>query len=361
MSEFDQLRPYNDAEVKPIIAKLLEDAEFLDVVFKLKMGRAAQLLAPVLGPFARAMVRRGLKKQVAAIATVRDLQKLLERYLGDAIDNTVDALTVSGLEQLNSEHAYLFISNHRDIAMDPAFLNWTLYHNGFGTLRIAIGDNLLTKPYSSHLMRLNKCFIVNRSATAPREKLRAAKLLSKYIHHSVVEDNENVWIAQREGRAKDGIDRTNGAIVSMLAMNRDKTKSFADYIRKARIVPVSISYEYDPCDYSKAREILKKATQGSYIKTEHEDVQSIVTGIGGYKGRVHLSFGAALTGEYEDSEAVKDALDFVICNNYKLHVTNCFAYEFLEGVQPEIEVGENAELFSSLLVKNEAQMIIERQ
>ena len=139
------------------------------------------------------------------------------------------------------DRPYLFISNHRDIAMDPAFVNWVLYQNGFKTLRIAIGDNLLTKPFASDLMRLNKCFIVNRSATSPREKLKAAKKLSAYMHHSLTQDKSNLWIAQREGRAKDSLDITNPAIISMLALNKPKQEAFGDYIASLNIVPVSIS------------------------------------------------------------------------------------------------------------------------
>ena len=178
------------------------------------------------------------------------------------IDTTVSGLSVSGLDQLSPDQSYVFVSNHRDIAMDPALVNWVLHLNQHQTLRVAIGDNLLTKPYVSDLMRLNKSFIVNRSATAPREKLKAAKHLSSYIHHSITEDRQNIWIAQREGRAKDGLDRTNSAVIGMLGLSKAKPVPLADHIKTLNIVPVSISYEYDPCDEAKAKELYMQQTHG---------------------------------------------------------------------------------------------------
>ncbi|WP_086930128.1 1-acyl-sn-glycerol-3-phosphate acyltransferase [Agarilytica rhodophyticola] len=350
MSEFDAIRPYDDSEVKRVVDRLLGDNEFLDTIAKLKLPKIGRFIAPAF----RAMVRSRLSKEVANVNAVEDFQALIEDYLKNVLDRTVDKLSISGLSNLDRSRAHLFISNHRDIAMDPAFVNWTLYQNGFTTLRIAIGDNLLTKPFASDLMRLNKSFIVNRSATAPREKLKAAKLLSKYIQHSVVNDNENVWIAQREGRAKDGIDSTNPAIISMLTINKNKQEKFEDYIESLQIVPVSISYEYDPCDKAKARELYEKMTEGEYTKGEHEDVESIAQGIVGYKGRVHLSFGRPLA-NFSDIEGVTEELNKQIRKNYVLQLTNCFAYETLEKTSPRIAVGENGDMFHELNVDEERQ------
>ena len=341
MSEFDGLRPYNDQEVRPVLDRLLLDNEFLDSIAKFKLTKP-------LGRFSfafRSLVRSRLRKEVANIHSVADFQAQIEHYLVRALDKTVTELNSSGLEKLDSNSAYLFVSNHRDIAMDPALVNLVLYRAGFTTLRIAIGDNLLTKPFASDLMRLNKSFIVNRSATAPREKLKAAKLLSKYIHHSVMNDEENVWIAQREGRAKDGIDRTNSAIISMLAYSRPKAQSLSDYIKEARIVPVSISYEYDPCDADKARELFAKDSLGGYEKGEHEDVESIARGITGFKGHVNLAFGDVLSGEYENTDTVTADIDRQILELYQLHPSNCFAYEVLEGKSPDLLVGKSQRPF----------------
>lgn len=341
MSEFDGIRPYNDEEVVPTLERLIQDPEFLDTVTKLALPKMGKYIAPIT----RGLVRGRLRKETQNIKTVADLQARIEGYLGREISRTITHLSVSGLETFNRGQACLFVSNHRDIVMDPALVNWSLYQNGFTTLRIAIGDNLLTKPFASDLMRLNKSFIVNRSAKAPREKLKAAKLLSKYIHHSVLEDNENVWIAQREGRAKDGIDVSNQAIISMFALSRPKTQPFEEFIEEARIVPVTLSYEYDPCDTAKAQEIYQLETHGSYTKGEHEDVKSIATGITGFKGCVHIHFGEPLAKGFESAEQVKQHLDDEMIKNYVLHPTNCIAYEMLEKRTPKVVVGEQAAAF----------------
>jgi hypothetical protein len=335
MNEFDDIRPYRDDEVRPTIDRMLADPELTDAVTRLKFPALHTWLGWLLKP----LVRMKLAQQMAGINDVKGFQIVVANYLGGMINTRVKSLTVSGLEKLDKHTSYLFISNHRDIAMDPAFVNWVLYRNDSNTLRIAIGDNLLTKPFVSDLMRLNKSFIVNRSAKAPREKLKAAKYLSSYIYHSICYEHSSIWIAQREGRAKDGCDKTNSAVLGMIALNKPKAEELADYIRKLRIVPVSISYELDPCDAAKARELYMQRTEGSYQKQEHEDVKSIAMGITGNKGNVHLAFGDVLDGNYADTDELVAALDHQILGNYVLHATNCFAYEMLHGKVPAVNYG----------------------
>lgn len=334
-ADFDDIRPYQDSEVSPTIERLLGDKEFLDSVASLKMSGVSRFAVPLVRP----LVRMALRKETAGVSSVDAFQQRLEKYVRRVLDRTTSELTVSGLETLSKDKAYCFVSNHRDIAMDPLFVNWVLYHNGFQTLRIAIGDNLLTKPFAGDLMRLNKCFIVNRSAKAPREKLKAARKLSNYIHHSVTEDNANIWIAQREGRAKSGLDITNPAIVSMLALAKDKTEPFGDFLRRANIVPVSISYEWDPCDIDKARELTLTKRDGRYEKAPHEDVRSIGKGITGKKGCVHLAFGDPLSPSIDGVDAAVATLDAQILANYVLQPSNCVAYEILEGRAPILPLG----------------------
>lgn len=343
MSEFDDIRPYNDDEVRPTLLRLLEDNEFIDTIIKLKFPKFKRLAAAIYRP----LVRSALRREVKGVETVAGFQAKIESYLGRNLDETTSALTTSGLDKLEKNKAYLFVSNHRDIAMDPALVNWVLYQNGFQTLRIAIGDNLLTKPFASDLMRLNKSFIVNRSAKSPRDKLKAAKKLSQYIHHSLVEDKANIWIAQREGRAKDSLDVTNRAIISMLMLNKPKAMAFGDYLGALNIVPVSISYEFDPCDVAKARELTIKAETGSYEKAQHEDVQSIATGIMGQKGRVHVAFGQPFGTDFEDVEAVATMLDSEIAKRYVLQPTNCIAQLIQSGAAPVLPVGDTQEMFNA--------------
>lgn len=335
-TEFDDIRPYHDDEVRPTLDRILADPELVDAVTRLKFPRLNRWAGGLLRP----LVKRVLVQQLAGVNSVNGFQDVVEKYMARMIQHTTTALTISGLERLNPQQAYLFISNHRDIALDPAFVNWSLYHSDCNTLRIAIGDNLLTKPYVSDLMRLNKSFIVNRSAKGPREKLKAAKHLSAYIYHSIVNENSNIWIAQREGRAKDGHDKTNSAVIGMLTINRPKTQEFSDYVKQLNIVPVSISYEFDPCDAAKARELYHQRTSGSYQKEQHEDVKSIAMGIAGQKGHVHVAFGEVLHGNYMDTDEVVAEIDRQVLSNYVLHSSNCFAYEMLHGKTPKVNYTE---------------------
>ncbi|WP_096084648.1 1-acyl-sn-glycerol-3-phosphate acyltransferase [Agaribacterium haliotis] len=352
MADFDDIRPYNDDEVDQVLDRLLRDREFLDAIVRLKFGAKAMAFAALLRP----LVKFAMRRVRAPIHSVADFQAAIEGHLVRVLDETTSSMSVSGLDKLDSKQSYLFICNHRDIAMDPALVNLALYRAGFGTLRIAIGDNLLTKPFASDLMRLNKSFIVNRSASKPREKLKAAKNLSAYIRHSVLEDGENVWIAQREGRAKDGLDRTNSAIISMLALSKDKKQSLSEFIAEARVVPVSISYEYDPCDADKARELYMKSEHGSYEKGEQEDVRSIARGITGYKGHVHVAFGDLLSGQFEDTDAVTAELDKQILNNYQLQPSNAIAYELLQSQPPAVAVGEAGQRFDQCAFEHEKKV-----
>ncbi len=265
---FAAIRPFNDAEVRPTIDGLLRSPDFLTALLRLRLGEPARYFAWLLRPLLAAYLRRQLRD----VHGVDDLQNKIKVYVENMIENTTAGFTVSGLEHLDGDRAHLFISNHRDITMDPAFTNYALHCAGHRTLRIAIGDNLLTEQWVADLMRLNKSFIVQRSARGPRELLAASKLLAQYIRESVQTDNEPVWIAQREGRAKDGVDRTEPAIIKMLSLSRDrKNESFGDHIASLRIVPVAISYELDPCDDLKARELAERAQTGSYAKADHED------------------------------------------------------------------------------------------
>ncbi len=342
MTDFDDIRPYYDEEVRPTLERLLDDNEFLDTIARLKSPKASRAAGFLLRP----IVRSALRKELKDVHDVASLQNLIWHYMNRNIKQTITRLSSSGLERLDQDKNYLFISNHRDIAMDSAMVNWQLYNNDFGTLRIAAGDNLLTKPYASDLMRLNKSFIVNRSAKAPREKLKAAKKLSSYIHFSLFEEKANIWIAQREGRAKDGLDHTNSAIISMLALNKDKSCEIDEYFNSLNVVPVSISYEYDPCDAEKARELTLIDRDGGYEKDEHEDVKNIARGITGFKGNVHVAFGEVAAEPFKKVEDIVAWLDNTILENYVIHPTNCIAFELLENKSPKIPVTADSILFT---------------
>lgn len=334
---FADIRPFSDDEVRPTIERLLQSREFLTAMLRLRLGPRAEQFAWLLRPLARYILSRQFKD----VQNVLDLQLRVSGYIERMIDTTTAGFSVSGLESLDPSQAHLFVSNHRDIALDPAFTNLALHQAGFETLRIAIGDNLLTQQWVADLMRLNKSFIVKRSVSGPREFLAASRKLASYIRLSLQEDRVPVWIAQREGRAKNGIDRTEPAIIKMLSLSRDKDQeSFAEHIAGLRIVPVSISYELDPCDAMKARELASRAATGLYEKAVEEDVASIGQGISGQKGRVHVGFGTPLAENLESPDAVAVEIDKQIIANYRLHSPNLWAYRKLHG-EPPIPVAES--------------------
>lgn len=335
---FRDIRPYRDTEVGEVLNRLLYNEEFIRVITRYQFPRVANWLGWALKP----LVRLALAREVGDVETVRGFQELVAKYMNKMIARTTTRLSCSGLERLESDEAYLFISNHRDIAMDPAFVNWMLYKAGMNTVRIAIGDNLLRKPYVSDLMRLNKSFIVNRSAKG-REMMTALNQLSAYIDHSIAE-GESIWIAQREGRAKDGNDRTDPAILKMFYMAQRKQRSFSEAIRRLNLVPVAISYEFDPCDSAKARELHARASAGGYEKAQYEDIDSIVAGITGQKGHVHVAFGTPVEGEFESPEALAEHIDHEILSQYYLHPSNRIAAGETEGITDEQRAAFDARL-----------------
>ncbi|UTW05659.1 1-acyl-sn-glycerol-3-phosphate acyltransferase (plasmid) [Amphritea atlantica] len=316
---FQNIRPYHDSEVSDALNRLIHDDELISVLTRYQFPRMASVFGWLLKP----AVRIFLAQKTGEIETVQQFQTLIAGYMTKMIGRTTTRLSCSGIENLEQDEAYLFVSNHRDIAMDPAFVNWALYQNGFDTLRIAIGDNLLRKPYVSDLMRLNKSFIVNRSAKG-REVLTALGQLSAYIDHSLVQDEASVWIAQREGRAKDGNDFTDPAILKMFYMTHRKQRSFSEFLERVKIVPVSISYEYDPCDRAKALELDSKSQGVKYEKSQFEDIDSIVTGITGNKGHVHVAFGDVITDKNTPEELAAE-IDRQIIESYYLHPSNLLA------------------------------------
>lgn len=333
---FADIRPYRDDEVPAVLARLIRDPELLDTLGTHLGGR----LSGLPGWISRPLLRHALKRQLRGVHDVHGMQMVVKGYVEDMIARTTGGFTVSGLESLDPERAYLFMSNHRDIAMDPAFTNYALHMAGHRTLRIAIGDNLLTKPWVSDLMRLNKSFIVKRKVAGPRELLAASRTLANYIQHSLLVDGNPIWIAQREGRAKDGKDRTEPAVIKMLGMSRDKqSQSFGEHVASLGIVPVAISYELDPCDGLKARELCALAETGSYEKGEQEDVASIGAGIAGQKGRVHVAFGEPLGADFENADQVAQAVDRQIIALFCLHPTNLFAYNLLYGEHGPVPEG----------------------
>lgn len=332
MEGFNEIRPYHDEEVSGAIGRLLTDQAFIDFLVRFqapRMGRWFPWLA-------RQWARNRLRAEFGSAQSVDDLQTRLYPHVDNLIHHTVTELTVSGLEKLDPGRTHLFISNHRDIVFDPTLVNYVLKQRGLETTRIAIGDNLLKNPVAAEMMRLNKSFVVKRNLSSPREMRDVYFTLSSYIGHSL-ETGHPVWIAQREGRAKDGIDRTDPAIIKMFFMARKQEKAaFDQVIRDMNIVPVSIAYEFDPCEQAKARELEALTRTGTYVKGENEDLDSIVQGITGAKGRVHLAFGEPLSATFESAKAVAAAVDEQVVGLYRLFPSNYRAYALLRESEPEL-------------------------
>tara|TARA_R110000744_G_scaffold68920_2_gene140083 strand:+ start:958 stop:2061 length:1104 start_codon:yes stop_codon:yes gene_type:complete len=333
---FDDIRPYRDDEVVAVIEKLINEKGLQASIASLKMPRLYQALPQL----ACTIVKWSLKFRAQKFHNIKQIQIEVAKYLHHLIKKSTDGFSYNGMDNFDNTKPALFISNHRDIVLDVALVNLALYKSGINTVEAAVGDNLLHQPWVADLMRINKSFIVKRNEENKRAMLKASKQLSAYIHDTVAIREQNIWIAQREGRAKDGIDKTNSALVSMLLLNKDKQTPIADYLAEINIVPVSISYEFDPCDNDKAIELAEKEATGSYQKQEGEDLKSITQGLIGQKGRVHIEFCQPIQGDYADSKAIAAAIDKEIISNYKLYDSNLVAHAKLNQQQTDATVLE---------------------
>lgn len=329
MQDFEAIRPYRDDEVPAVVARLISDPALLSGASRLFTPTLAKI-AP--GP-ARWLAGRGLARRTRDLQTVADVQQFLASYMGRLVEETVTELSITGFEQIESGKAYLFVSNHRDILMDSALLNYRLYTAAMQTCRVAVGDNLLSEPYVEDLMRLNKSFVIERSVTGKRALYAALNRSSHFIRQSL-EEGHSVWIAQREGRAKNGLDRTEPALLKMLALAyRGEQEQFGQFLEHVNLIPVSVTYELDPCDAMKAHELAVIARDGKYEKASQEDLRSLVAGMTGYKGRVTLHLAPPLKGDFSDADACAAALDQAIVGGLHVFPTHVAAAAEL-GITP---------------------------
>ena len=350
MDQFDSIRPYHDNEVAAVLQRLLADTDFLSMITQYRFPTASRYVDWLLRP----LIAWKLRHELSKVQSVAALQERIETYVERSISQVTDGISFSGIEHLQTGKPHLYLANHRDIVMDPAFVNYALFQAKLTTPRIAIGDNLLQRPFVSDLMRINKSFIVHRSLTNRREKLAAFQLLSAYINHSILNDHESIWIAQAEGRAKDGDDRTESAILKMLHLSR-KDEDFQAVIASLQLTPVAISYEYDPCDIAKARELYIRATTGEYKKQVGEDDASIVQGITGYKGRVHVHFCPVLSTGFTDTKQLAQLVDQNIWHDYRLFPVHYLAWSMWEQRDSNLAVPNIKDVFTAQEILNAEQ------
>lgn len=323
MSEFDPIRPFYDAEVNAAIHQIIDD------------------------PMLKAMMQfifpedksEAWKDRMRHTHSLRDFQiNFIYPGVKKVLERSSEGLSVGGFDQLEPNTAYLFISNHRDIILDTSLLNACLYEQGLVMTTSAIGDNLIKKPFIHLLSKLNRNFAIRRGVTG-RALLESSMLASKFIHKSLLRENRSVWTAQREGRTKDGNDLTQKGVLKMLTLAENGSNPFG-FFEKIRLVPVSISYEYDPTDSLKIPELLAKSREETYVKSENEDFITLLSGIMGAKKRIHIQVTKVLDQEIqvlneepltqnEKLGKLAELIDFHIWKGYKLWPSNYIAHDLL--------------------------------
>ncbi|HKO76138.1 MAG TPA: 1-acyl-sn-glycerol-3-phosphate acyltransferase [Flavobacterium sp.] len=344
MNKFDAIRSFYDSEINEGIIKVIDHPMMKALMNFCFPGTEDEIW----------------KEQLRKTHSIRDFQCNFIYYgVQQVLEKSSEGLTTSGFEKLEKNTAYLFISNHRDIVLDTTLLNASLFEHGLDMTSSAIGDNLVKKTFLRILAKLNRNFLVQRGLS-PRELLVSSKLLSEYMAQLLLHENRSVWIAQREGRTKDGNDETNPGVLKMIAMGSDEP-NIMDYFKKIKIVPVSISYEYDPTDALKMPQLLAEANNEIYKKEKNEDFKTLLSGIIGQKKRIHIHIGDVLETEIDDIiknvdttnkqvQALAQVIDDSILANYKLWTTNFIAYDILNC----------SNRFSHLYTENE-KLLFERR
>ncbi len=323
MQKFDSIRPFYDAEVNAAICASLNHP-MLKAIMNFTFPDVADDV---------------WKEQLRKTHSIRDFQcNFIYQAIQKVLQKSSEGLSTSGFEKLEKNTSYLFISNHRDIILDTSLLNTCLFDYGLVMTASAIGDNLVKRDFMNTLAKLNRNFLVQRGLS-PRELLQSSKLMSEYIGRLLLRENRSVWIAQREGRTKDGNDATHSGVLKMLGMGSDE-KDLMQYFKKLKVVPVSISYEYDPTDALKMPQLMAEAKDEIYVKEKNEDFVNLLSGIIGQKKRIHIHVGNVLDNELDliatendntnkQIQALAQTIDDSILQSYKLWPTNYIAYDLL--------------------------------
>ena len=330
MNKFDSIRPYLDNEVNKVLIDLSNNRRFLKMLFETGEYKNIKYL-----PFSRKVLGYLLRNQIKNINSVDDYQNMFESIVSDVVKKSIDNFSVTGIENLDSMKGYLFISNHRDITLDSALLNLCLHKNNLNTTNNAVGNNLLSEKWASDLMRLNKSFIIDRSGKSKREIYKSLNLSSEFINETILKNNNSIWIAQKQGRSKDGNDYTDPTVIKMIHLHARKKIPVNEYLNSLNVIPVSISYEKDPNDLRKTKELYFTDLNKKYTKEPKEDLMSIAEGIRGHKGDVHLHIGSVLDFQTDSYEDCSNLITTEIKKSYRLHATN-YAAALIQGKKVNI-------------------------
>ncbi len=322
---FDEIRSYNADEISAKLKELSEEKPFLKLV---------STLFPL-------MPKDQLKQKIYSFQSTEQMQKeMVYPFLKYLEANMTTGVELVGLEKIDKNKKYLYISNHRDIVLDSALLCSKLIDNEMDTVEIAMGDNLLIIPWIEQFVRINKSFIVQRGLNA-REVLESSIRLSAYLRHVLHEKKNSIWIAQREGRAKDADDRTQESLIKMFNL-AGKSDNLIENLKELNICPLSITYEYDPCDFLKAKEFQQKRDNEDFKKSEGDDLYSMKTGVMGYKGKVVYSITGCFNDELdqiaqqtsvrnEQVSLIAKLIDKRIHQHFHINPNNKIAYDILWG------------------------------
>jgi len=321
---FDEIRCFNNEEVHDVLERLSNEKQFMKVL---------STIYPLLP-------KEVIKQRLMSFHSNYSFQKeMVYPFLQYLEANMTKGIDLNGLNKIDQSKPYLYISNHRDIILDSAFLCGKLIEKEMDTVEVAIGDNLLIYPWIEDLVRVNKSFIVKRGLSA-RQVLESSQRLAAYIAHTIIDKKQSIWIAQREGRAKDSDDRTQESLLKMF--NMSGTESFTENISKLNVCPLSISYEYDPCDFLKAKEMQQRRDNPCFKKQPQDDLINMQTGVMGYKGKVVyqitgdinrdlLHIAAKTTNRNEQIELTAELIDRRIHANYTIYANNKIAYDLLRN------------------------------
>lgn len=324
-SKYEDIQPYFGEKFEVAKKRLMDKKEFIGAFAYMLSGGDFSAVAPMVNAIEEALVN---------VHSYDDFQHMVTAgyFIPSIVENSTTGFSVSGGEKISKDKGYLFISNHRDIILDCTLLDYALKKMNLPLCEMAVGDNLMVNQLVEDLFRMNGGIIIKRNLPM-REKYLESIRISEYFVETVTEENKSIWVAQKSGRSKDGKDLTQSAIIKMLYLSKKKEGySFSELMKKCNIVPVAISYQYDPNDINKGREeVTKEHNEGKYEKKKYEDLISMVKGLRCQKGKVHVAIGEPLTGEYNTPEEVAAAIDKQIHLNYRLYDTNYLSYDTLEG------------------------------